>query len=273
MVTTFKNKPSSLLLLSLKYKRMLKDRTILITGGGSGIGEALATILSAENKVIINGRNEEKLKKASAAGKHISYYVADLSKPDEIDGLFKRLKADNIVVDVLINNAGVTEPYYIDKKVMTSSQIFEKINTNLSGAIATTQQFIAQADRAASNLIVNISSAIVVFPAPSQLLYFSSKSGLHAFTRLLRYQLKDTNFKVVEVLPQGVDTEMSRGLGFTGKAPLPSTYARKVIRSINKGKIEHAFAGITPARLFNALIPNATLRLVDKMSQKLFKHQ
>ncbi|HEY8915054.1 MAG TPA: hypothetical protein VIM87_01420, partial [Chitinophaga sp.] len=59
----------------------------------------------------------------------------------------------------------------------------------------------------------------------------------------------------------------------TGKAPLPSTYARKVIRSINKGKIEHAFAGITLARLFNALIPNATLRLVDKMSQKMFKHQ
>ncbi|MBA2249473.1 MAG: SDR family NAD(P)-dependent oxidoreductase [Chitinophagaceae bacterium] len=99
---------------------MLKHKTILITGGGSGIGEALVANQSKDNKMIICGRNESKLHKVVTANKNVSYYVADISAPSQIDELFQKISADRIVLDVLINNAGVVEQWDITKTVLSS---------------------------------------------------------------------------------------------------------------------------------------------------------
>src|SRR5690606_41480584 len=115
---------------------MLKNKTILITGGGSGIGEALVAKLSNDNKIIICGRNENKLKKVVNANKNVSYYVADISVANNIDELFERIKTDGIILDVLFNNAGVVEQWDITKSSLSSAQIFEKININFFVAIA-----------------------------------------------------------------------------------------------------------------------------------------
>lgn len=251
---------------------MLKRKTILITGGGSGIGEALAVQLANDNKVIICGRNEDKLKKVANTSRNISYYVADISIPTEIDNLFKRIADDKITLDVLFNNAGVVERLDVREATFSSTQIFEKVNTNLSGAIVVTQHFIQQANNSAENLIINVTSGIVGFTVPTQPLYVASKSGLNAYTKLLRYQLKNTNFKVVEILPPGVYTEMPKGLGFKNadKFPLPSAYVKKVIASINKGKTEYAPSGLSLVKFFLLLLPNTTLKLVDKAGKKMF---
>ena len=145
---------------------MLKHKTILITGGGSGIGEALAANLSKDNKIIICGRNESKLQKVVTANRNVSYYVTDISVPNQIDEMFQKISADEIVLDVLINNAGVVEQWDIAKTVFSPAQIFEKINTNLSGAIAVCQKFISQTNHSIENLIVNVTSEIALFPIP-----------------------------------------------------------------------------------------------------------
>src|SRR5690606_7157424 len=74
-----------------KHKKMLKGKVILITGGGSGIGEALAINLSKDNKIIICGRDENKLQNVATANTNVSYYVANVSIPNEIDDLFKKI--------------------------------------------------------------------------------------------------------------------------------------------------------------------------------------
>ena len=254
---------------------MLKGRTILITGGGSGIGETLTNKLSNDNKIIICGRNEEKLKKVVAANKNVSYYVADVSVANEIDNLFKRIKTDGIVLDVLFNNAGVVEQWDVTKSALSSAQIFEKINTNLSGAIAVTQKFVSQANKSANNLIVNVTSSIAIFPFPVLGLYSTSKSGLSVFTKMIRQQLKGTNFKVVEILPSQVDTEMPKQLGFTSKGANVQDFVSKVINAINKGKTEFSPDPNVPMlKLFNRLLPkNSVLNMADKISKKILKGQ
>ncbi len=248
---------------------MLKYKTILITGGGSGIGEALVANLSKDNKIIICGRNENKLQKVVTANKNVSYYVADISAPNQIDELFQKISTDGIVLDVLINNAGVVEQWDIARTVFSSAQIFEKINTNLSGAIAVCQKFISQANHSIENLIVHVTSEIALFPIPILPLYATSKTGLRVFTQALRTQLKNTNFKVVEILPPAVDTAMPKQLGNTGKLANADTFAKKIVASINKGKSEFAPGSNVPLlKLFNKFLPKAGLNLIDKMSRK-----
>lgn len=253
---------------------MLKGKTILITGGGSGIGEALANNLSNDNKIIICGRNEDRLKKVAVANKNVSYYVADISVPNDIDNLFKRIADDKIVLDVLFNNAGVVEQFEITKVKLSSAQIFEKINTNLSGGIAVAQQFVQQANTSAENIIVNVTSEVALFPIPILALYATSKAGFSVFTKVLRQQLKGTNFKVFEILPPQVETEMPKQIGNTAKGVNANDFAKKVIASVNKGKKEFAPGSNVPLlKLFNKFLPNVGLNLIDKMSRKQIQVQ
>lgn len=254
---------------------MLKNKTILITGGGSGIGEALLAKLSNDNKIIICGRNESKLKKVVNANKNVSYYVADISVANNIDELFERIKTDGIILDVLFNNAGVVEQWDITKSSLSSAQIFEKINTNLSGAIAVTQAFVGQANKSENNLIVNVTSSIAVFPFSALGLYSTSKSGFSVFTKMIRQQLKGTNFKVVEILPSQVDTEMPKQLGFTSKGVSVQDFAIKTIKAINKGKTEFSPDPSFPLlKLFKRILPTSSLlNMADKISKKILKSQ
>jgi uncharacterized oxidoreductase len=248
---------------------MLQNNTILITGGGSGIGEALALQLADDNHIIICGRNEEKLKKVSAKHKNISYEVSDVSDYNSIDQLFVRIKEKGLVLDVLINNAGVVERWELDKNRLTSKQIFEKANTNFSGAIAITQSFIHQANKSVENLIINNTSEVALMPVPVLPLYSASKAGFSVFTKALRVQLKHTKFKVIELLTPGTDTEMPKSLNNLEKLISPADFAKGVIKQIKKGKIEYAPGSNVPIlKLFRRFAPDTGIHLIDKMSRK-----
>jgi len=248
---------------------MLKQKTILITGGGSGIGEALVSNLSKDNKIIICGRNENKLQKVAGSNENVSYYVADVSVPEAIDELFRKISVDGIVLDVVFNNAGVVELWDLNKDVFRSAQIFEKVNTNLSGPIAVIQQFISQANKSVENLIINVTSEVALFPIPILPLYATSKAGLRVFTHALRTQLKNTNFKIVEILPPAIDTAMPKQLGNTGKLVSADAFAKSIISSINRGKSEFAPGANVPLlKLLSRFFPSAGLHFIDKMSRK-----
>lgn len=263
LVTTCKS-----ILLSL-HLQMLKNKTILITGGGSGIGEALALQLATDNKVVICGRNKKNLKTVADKSENIFYEIVDVCDYGSVNKLFSVLKEKGIILNVLFNNAGVVELWDINTTKLTSQEIFEKINTNLSGAIATTQLFVNQADHSAENLIVNVTSEIALFPIPVLPLYAASKAGLRVFTKCLRMQLKNTKFKVVEILPPGVDTAMPKKLNNTGKLLNANTFAENVIKSIIKDKTEYAPGNnVLLFNIFSKFFPQAGLKLIDKMSRK-----
>ncbi|MDP9079043.1 MAG: SDR family NAD(P)-dependent oxidoreductase [Bacteroidota bacterium] len=248
-----------------------KNKTILITGGATGIGFGFATqLMERSNQVIITGRREDKLRAAQAKLTGLHYFACDISDPASIDNLFLKLRAEGHVLDVVINNAGVLELWDIKNDNLPSVDIFIKISTNLSGPIAVTQQFIRQANHHKDNYIVNITTEAAIMPVPLLPLYSSSKSGLSVFTKSLRVQLADTRFSVVEIVPPATESKMTtEDMKNTTKLADPIIFAGDVIKKIESGQLYYAPS--TNAKLLTFIrrvFPHAGLRLVHKLSIK-----
>jgi uncharacterized oxidoreductase len=166
------------------------------------------------------------------------------------------------------------EQFEITKAKLSSAQIFERINTNLSAGIAIAQQFIQQANSSAENIIVNVTSEVALFPIPILALYSTSKAGFSVFTKALRQQLKGTNFKVFEILPPQVETEMPKQIGNRAKGVDANDFAKKVIASINRGRKEFAPGSNVPLlKVFSKFLPDVGLNLIDKISKKQIQAQ
>jgi uncharacterized oxidoreductase len=252
-------------------KTELSNRTILITGGATGIGVALAEQLSKKtNRVIITGRRLAALEEAKRRIPSLEWYQSDVSSPDAIDMLFDTLKRKNTIVDVLINNAGVIELWDIKNHVFTSHELFGKINTNFTGAVCITQQFMRQANTKQKNYIINITTEVAIMPIPILPLYSASKAGLSVFTKCLRQQLKGSNFRVVEILPPAVDTAMPKQINNTSAGMMDAkTFAEKAITKVESGVLEYApgkNAGMFV--LMRRFFPRLGIRLIDNMSRK-----
>jgi len=248
----------------------LNNKTILITGGTSGIGWALANVLVAQNnRVLVTGRDPVKLEQAQHQLTQLTTIQADVSIPAEIDQLFLTLQQKGIVLNVLFNNAGVIETWDIGKDPLASEVIFSKLNTNLAGAVAMTSRFIHQADADKDNYIINITSEAAIMPVPILPLYSVSKAGLSVFTQALRAQLKGTRFKVVEIIPPAVETRMTtQDLKNTTKLTSPAVFAGNMVKQIEAGKLTYAPSGnALVLRFLRRVMPAAGLSLVDRVSR------
>jgi uncharacterized oxidoreductase len=249
----------------------LINKTILITGGGAGIGLALATVLAKQNnKVIITGRSLDKLQEAKKLIPSLQFFQSDVADPVSIDLLFEQLKQQGVVLDVLFNNAGVIETWDIANQFIPSAAIFNKIDTNLAGPISIVQQFIHQADRSKENYIINVTTDAAIMPVPILPLYSSSKAGLSAFTQALRMQLTGSKFKVVEIIPPAVETKMTtEDLNNTTKLVKPDHFALNVVKKIEAGKLEYAPSiNAMLLKLIRRFFPKSGLKLIDKVSRK-----
>jgi len=248
----------------------LANKTILITGGATGIGFATAKALSLENCIIVAGRNRRHLEEAQKVIPSLITYTCDVSDPVSVDLVFAKIKDRGLVPDVVINNAAVIEIWDILNQSISSADIFTKINTNLAGPIAIIQNFIRQADQGKLNYIVNLTTEAAIMPVPILPLYSSSKAGLSAFTKSLRVQLKRSNFKIIEIIPPAVETKMTtEDLKNTAKLASPSDFALNMIKSIESGKLEYSPSGnAILLNLIRRFLPKSGLRLIDKISRK-----
>jgi uncharacterized oxidoreductase len=247
------------------------NKTILITGGATGIGFALAKeLVSRNNTVIITGRRLDKLQEAKKLLPKLQYIQSDVSDPASIDRLFAQLQREGIVLDVVFNNAGVLELWDILGETIPTADLFQKIGTNLTGPIAVTQSFIRQADHQKSNFIINITTEAAIMPVPILPLYSSSKAGLSAFTKALRIQLHDSLFSVIEIVPPAVESKMTTvDMKNTTKLARPNVFAQQVIASIEAGKLEFAPSGnARMLKIIRRFFPGAGLRMIHKISRK-----
>jgi uncharacterized oxidoreductase len=195
----------------------ITGNTILITGGGSGIGRGLAEAFYASgNEVIVAGRRESALQESVAANPGMQYLVLDQDSDSAIREFAATLRERFPRLNVLINNAGIQRI-----EDLTSGDISDTvatINTNLLGPIRLTaalmQQLMAQ-PRAA---ILNVSSALAMMPAAMMPSYCSTKAAMHSYTQSLRYQLRNTAVEVIEIVPPWVQTELQGQRGMNPKA-------------------------------------------------------
>ncbi len=183
---------------------------VLITGGTSGIGLAIARkFLDEGNVVIVTGTNADKAAAVQSELPNLKIELADIRDRSALD----RLVSEYPDVNILINNVGIQYNYkFADPKIL-SAQIDAELDINLVAPLYLTKQFLPQLLKKQSAAVINVSSGLAIVPKQSAAIYCASKAALHSFSRSLRWQLEDTSVKVFEIIPPIVDTPMTAGRG------------------------------------------------------------
>ncbi|MFD1953097.1 SDR family oxidoreductase [Paenibacillus thailandensis] len=218
----------------------LSGNTILITGGGSGIGLAFAErFIKAGNTVIVSGRRENVLQQAKEQCPGLITHVSDLSHEAERVALFDWVTANYPEVNVLVNNAGIQHRFNVLKTdAETNWSYFNKeITTNIEAPFHLSMlfaPFFAAKNEAA---IINVTSGLAFTPFALTPIYSATKAALHSFTMSLRHQLSDTSVEVIEVAPPAVNTDLGgAGLHVHGE-PLDA-FADGIFQGLEEGKQE-----------------------------------
>ena len=189
----------------------LTGNTILITGGGSGIGRGLAEQLQAKgNQVIIAGRRKASLEETVAANPGMKYLTLDIEDPAAIKAFATQVAAEFPKLNVLVNNAGIMRPENVleEQKLEDAEAI---ITTNLLGPIRLTAALLPLLRKQAHSTVINVSSGLAFVPLALTPTYCATKAAVHSYTCSLRYQLKDTTTEVLEIIPPYVQTDLLGG--------------------------------------------------------------
>ena len=209
---------------------ILKNRTILITGGTSGMGLELAKQLIARergNVVILTGRNDVKLESARRALPGVHTFRSDVGDPAAIAELRREVLVRFPALDTLINNAGImrVQKFNQDHEI---EDITREIEVCFSGPVRMIQQFMPHLKTRKSALLVNVSSGSALIPFPISPVYSGAKAALHSFTESLRVQMKNTGVRVIELIPPGVETPLFRNEEFAREMKVPKGMDAKV---------------------------------------------
>jgi uncharacterized oxidoreductase len=186
----------------------LSGNTIFITGGTSGIGRALAEELhKLNNQVIISGRRKALLDEVTAANPGMKAVELDIENTESIKAVSAKLIAIFPGLNVLINNAGVMHidnvAASVDEQMMRST-----ITTNLMGPIVLTGALIEHLKRQPAATVINVSSVLGFVPMASTAVYSATKAAMHSYSMSLRWQLRDTSVRVLELAPPWVQTDL-----------------------------------------------------------------
>ena len=248
----------------------LKGKTILITGGTSGIGLELARQLLAQgNDVIVTGRDQEKLDLAERALPDVRTIRSDVSDPSAIAALHADVLARFPHLDVLINNAGIMRNLNLNAP-RDLTDVTRELDINLSGPIRMIQQFLPHLKTRNEAAIINVSSALAFVPLPLSPVYCAAKAAIHSFCQSLRIQLRGTSVTVIELAPPGVETPLYR----TEFPELTDTKAmdvkvlvKKAVAGIEAGKLEIRPGQSNLLRAMSRLAPELMLKQMAKMSK------
>jgi uncharacterized oxidoreductase len=190
----------------------LSGNTILITGGGSGIGRGLAEALHRfNNQIVIAGRRKQALDETTAANAGMQSMVLDVEKGDAIR-TFAALAIERFPsLNVLINNAGIMRAEKLLSQPDDLADAEAMVATNLLGPIRLTAALLPHLKNQPSATIVNVSSGLAFVPLALTPTYCATKAAIHSYTQSLRFQLKKTNIEVLEVIPPYVATDLMGG--------------------------------------------------------------
>ena len=188
----------------------VSGNTIIITGGATGIGLAIAdAFVRRGNQVIVCGRRRHKLAAAQARLPGLHVRVCDISKPAARRALVQWILVRFPQLNVLVNNAGIQRPVDFLKGARDLEDADEELATNLAGPIHLSALLIPHLRRRKAGAIVNISSGLGFTPHASVPVYSATKAAMHSLSLSMRHQLRQTSVRVFEFAPPIVATELS----------------------------------------------------------------
>ncbi|HDG6048741.1 SDR family oxidoreductase [Staphylococcus aureus] len=213
---------------------VLTDKVAVVTGAGSGIGEAIATLLHEEGvKVILAGRNKDKLQNVAnqLAQDSVKVVPTDVTKKEEVDELIKIAQQTFGGLDIVINSAG----QMLSSKI-TDYQVDEwdsMIDVNIKGTLYTAQAALPTMLEQSSGHLINIASISGFEVTKSSTIYSATKAAVHTITQGLEKELAKTGVKVTSISPGMVDTAITAAYNPTDRKKLePQDIAEAVLYAL-----------------------------------------
>lgn len=213
--------------------------TVFISGGSAGIGLAIAKKLEAAgNKVIINGRNEERLQKTLAGLKDAIGIQGDLSIEVDRLRIADELKTKHPDVNIIINNAGAAFSYLLNETKNAHEKAAIEMNTNYLSVIHFTELMLPHLLRKEAAAIANVSSIAVYGSHKLLPTYGATKAALHSYTVALRNTYETVkNLQIYEIYPPLVNTDFSAEIGGVNGIP-PSDVADEFFIALDKDQFD-----------------------------------
>ncbi|HCV7599474.1 TPA: SDR family oxidoreductase [Staphylococcus aureus] len=217
---------------------VLTDKVAVVTGAGSGIGEAIATLLHEEGaKVILAGRNKDKLQNVAnqLAQDSVKVVPTDVTKKEEVDELIKIAQQTFGGLDIVINSAG----QMLSSKI-TDYQVDEwdsMIDANIKGTLYTAQAALPTMLEQSSGHLINIASISGFEVTKSSTIYSATKAAVHTITQGLEKELAKTGVKVTSISPGMVDTAITAAYNPIDRKKLePQDIAEAVLYALTQPK-------------------------------------
>ena len=215
----------------------ITGNTILITGGGTGIGRAQAEALHARgNRIIITGRRESVLAETAAANPGMVIATVDMADRAAVRAFAARVVRDHPALNVVINNAGVMKVEDIAAEPFDFDIVEETVATNLLGPITLTAALLPHLRTRSAATVMTVSSGLAFIPLAATPTYSATKAAIHSWSESLRHLLADTAIEVLELAPPAVATDLMPGHAENPNSMPLADYTAEVIGLIERGE-------------------------------------
>ncbi|WP_224997807.1 SDR family oxidoreductase [Cesiribacter sp. SM1] len=240
----------------------LANNTVLITGGATGIGFALAErFLNAGSSVIICGRRESILQEARQKHPQLHIRVCDVGEASERIALFEWAVREFPQLNVLVNNAGIQRRTSLTVDNASWEERRAEIAINLEAPVHLTSLFVPHLLKQQKAAVVNVSSGLAFTPAIFATVYSATKAAIHSLSLSLRHELENTSVKVVEIVPPAVQTDLGGAGIHTFGVPLDE-FADSVMQRLEAGELEIGYGRSEAAR-------KASRQEIDEMVKQM----
>jgi len=238
----------------------LSNKTIVLTGGTSGIGHALVEKLHSNNKLIIIGRSAKKFETLRAEFPTITVVIADLADTQNLAPMAKKVIQQSPKIDLLINNAALQyTPQYTDTDFRVET-IAEEITVNFTSPCMLVALLLPGLLKDTPSVILNVNSGLGLVAKKTSAVYCGTKGGLNIFTQSLRHQLASTNIHVQQAFMPLVDTPMTHGRG--AAKITAAAAASRILKGIEKYVPDHDIGIVKFLRVLHQIWPAAARNIM-----------